>query len=312
MRTNRKIFLLLFLFVTFCSYSQNKWTTLRISDTYSPKNDISAIQFDKAGNMWAGTWCGLYKMINGEWKSAGLQNVYIQTFYIDNQNTKWAGAWGSGLSKSDDGVSWTAIKDIQPAGSINIVTADHRGTIWVGDWNCGVFSYKSGKWNSYKPEQISLGDNTVTSIAFDSKNNKWLGTYHGITVYNELTGSKLYNRENSQLPANDVYSLCADSKNNIWIGTTNGLALFTGKSWTIYKKENTGLPSNLILSIAEDQKGFIWVGTDKGVSLFNGKKWITYTVENSSLVDNRVQTIKVRQNKIYIGTGKGLSIVEYN
>ena len=135
---------------------------------------------------------------------------------------------------------------------------------------------------------------------------------HGITVYNELTGFKLYNRENSKLPANDVYSLCADSKNNIWIGTTNGLALFTGKSWTIYKKENAGLPSNLILSIAEDQKGFIWVGTDKGISLFNGKKWTTYTVENSSLVDNRVQTIKVHQNKIYIGTGKGISIVECN
>lgn len=312
MKTNRKIFLLLFLFVTFCSYSQNKWTTLRISDTYSPKNDIRAIQFDKGGILWVGTWCGLYKMIDAKWQLAGPPNTYIQTLYIDHNDTKWAGVLGGGLCKSDDGVFWTAIKDIQPAGEINIINTDSKGILWFGDWNCGVLSLKNSKWTSYKPEQISLGDNTVTSIACDSKNNKWFGTYHGITVYNELNGSKLYNRENSKLPANDVYSLCADSKNNIWIGTTNGLALFSGKNWTIYKKENAGLPSNLILSIAEDQKGFIWVGTDKGVSLFNGKKWTTYTVENSPLVDNRVQTIKVHQNKIYIGTSKGISIVECN
>ncbi len=310
MSTNRKISLILFLFVTLYAYSQCKWTTLRISEAYSPENDISAIQFDKNNNIWVGTWCGVYQLIGNQWHLAGLPNTYIQTFLIDASDTKWAGAWGTGLSKSKDGVTWITIKDIQPASSINIIGSDFKGNIWVGDWNSGVFSFKNNKWISYKPEQINLGDNTITSIACDSKNNVWFGTYHGVTVYNELTGSKLYNVENSKLPDNDVYSLCVGSKSNIWIGTTNGLACFSGKNWNIYKMANSLLPSNLILSLAEDKKGNMWVGTDKGLCSFNGKKWAIYTVENSPLVDDRIQTIEIHQSKIYIGTSKGLSVVE--
>jgi len=312
MGTNRKIVFLLFLFVALYANSQNRWTTCRISDTFSPENDISAIRFDKNEKMWVATWNGLYKTTDSKWQriGPGPQNVYIQAFYIDNQNTKWLGLFGAGLYKSEDGMLWTPIKEILPANSINVINADQVGNIWIGDWAHGVLSLKNNKWNFYKSDQINLGDNSVTSITSDSKKNIWFGTYHGISVYNELSGSKIYNRENSKLPDNDVYSLCSDSKNNIWIGTTNGLAKFNGKDWTVFKKETSEIPSNLILCIAEDQRGYIWIGTDKGLCFFNGKKWTTFNVENSPLVDNRVQTITVHKSKIYIGTSKGMSIIE--
>ncbi|WP_353332140.1 ligand-binding sensor domain-containing protein [Bacteroides sedimenti] len=312
MRNNRKIVMVFFVMIAFYAHSQTKWTECRISNAFSPGNDICSIQFDKDNNMWVGTWNGIYKFGERQWEQVGPANAFIHDFYIDKQNVKWIGLWGGGLYRSDDDKHWTQITDIKPAGCIFAINGDRNGNVWVGDWNCGVYSFINGRWNSYKKDEINLGDSTVTSISSDSKNNIWFGTYHGLTVYNESGRTKLYNKTNSKLPDNDVYSLCADSKNGIWIGTTNGLARFNGKDWLIYKKEDSCLPSNLILCIAEDQKGFIWAGTDKGVVFFNGKNWTTYSIENSPLVDNRVQTITVHQDRIYIGTSKGISIVEYD
>jgi ligand-binding sensor domain-containing protein len=310
MRTNKKIIIILFLGVILSAFSQSKWTTYRISNSFSPKNDISAIRFDKNENMWVATWNGLYKLVDNKWQTVGPENIYIQSFYIDNQDVKWVGILGARLYMSEDGMLWNPVKEVSLASSINAITADKTGTIWVGDWLQGVFSYKNKTWTNYKSDQLKLGDNSVTSISCDSKNNMWFGSYHGLTGYNPLSGSKIYNTENSKLPVNDVYSLYSDSKDNLWIGTINGLAEFNGKDWSIFKRETSDIPSGLIFCITEDQRGYIWIGTDKGVSFFNGKIWTTFNVENSQLIDNRVQTITAHNSKVFIGTSKGISVVE--
>lgn len=324
----KKLILSLFLFLfIFTSYSADRWTTLKIGEGYSPKNDIYSICFDKQGNLWAGTNYGVYKKEAGKWTAKGTENIYVQTFYIDNSDTKWAGLYGGGVFKSVGGDKWENVKDASPTNSVNVISADNKGNIWVGDWGGGAVNldgkgeidvntktggaanYDGQHWISYKADKVKLGDNSVTSIACDTKNNMWFGTYHGVSKLENGIWT-LFNIENSKLPDNDVYSLASDSKGNIWIGTCNGLAKLSGETWTIYKKENCGLVDNLILSLAEDSFGNIWVGTYKGVSVFDGSKWKTYTTKNSKLVHDRVQTIKAWNKKVYIGTTKGISVFE--
>ncbi|MDP4184183.1 MAG: two-component regulator propeller domain-containing protein [Bacteroidota bacterium] len=320
----KRILSMLFLFCTICAYSAGHWTTLKIEDNQSQKNDIRSICFDKQGDMWVGTCYGIYKYENGQWLAKGPEKVYIETLFIDKYDTKWAGLWDGGVYKCEDNKSWEKVKGASPNDCANIITADRKGSIWVGDWGGGAVNLerkgdimsnnissevqnKEDRWVVYKADKVKLGDNSILSITADAKGRTWFGTYHGVSVLDNGKWT-LFNKQNSQLPDNDVYSLSSDAKGNVWIGTCDGVVKVSGSKWTIYKKENSGLVCNLILSLATDSKGNVWVGTNKGVSVFNGSKWITYNVENGSLPDDRVQTIAVYKNKVYVGTSSGISV----
>jgi len=317
----------IFLFALFaCTTQKEKWENIRIDDIDSSKNDIRSICFDREGKMWVGTWFGVFENVDGKWQPQGPES-YVETLFIGSDDTKWAGLWGGGVYKCEAGGQWENVKEASPTNSVNVISADRKGSIWIGDWgggavnlegkgeidvnnkNGGAANFDGHQWVVYRNDSVSLGDNSVVAITCDVKNRMWFGTYHGVSMF-ENGNWTLYNKQNSQLPDNDVYSLASDSEGNVWVGTCNGLAKVSGENWTIYKKENSGLVENLILAIAEDSHGNIWVGTNKGVSVFNGKEWKTYTVDNSGLIDNRVQAIASFRNKVYVGTGNGISVFE--
>lgn len=328
-RTMKKLLMqmgILLLVVTACSTHKEKWENIRIENADSPKNDIRSICFDQEGKMWVGTWFGVFENVDGQWEAQGPES-YVETLFIGPDDTKWAGLWGGGVYKCVVGGQWENVKEASPTNSVNVISADNKGSIWVGDWGGGAVNldgkgeidvnnktggaanFNGSQWVVYKDEDVNLGDNSVVAIACDTQNRMWFGTYHGLSRLDKGVWT-LFNKQNSQLPDNDVYSLASDSKDNIWVGTCNGLAKLSGESWIIFKKENCGLVDNLIFAIAEDADGNIWVGTNKGVSVFDGSKWKTYTSDNSQLIDNRVQVIKVSGKKVYLGTGKGISVFE--
>lgn len=324
----KKILLLFFFFLSILqSFSIGRWTTYKIEEGYSPKNDICSICFGKQGGLWVGTNYGIYKNEAGKWVAQNVENIYVQNLFIDDKDTKWAGLYGGGVYKCEAGNNWEIVKDASPTNSVNVITSDKKGNIWVGDWGGGAVNldgkgeidvnnktggatnYNGKRWVSYKADQVNLGDNSVTSIVCDAKDRMWFGTYHGLSMLNNGIWT-LYNKQNSTLPDNDIYSLASDRKGNVWIGTCNGLVKISGSKWTVYNNENSGLSYDLILSLATGANGSVWVGTNKGAFFFDGTKWINYTVENSGLTDNRVQTIVVYKNKVYFGTSNGISVYE--
>ncbi len=309
----KKLIIILSLFISAHALATGKWTVSRIDKDYSPKNDITGLSFDKQGALWASTSCGVFAYANGSWEEKGLRKAYLHTIYVDDNNTKWAGLYLGGLHFSTDGNKWEKVNQPEMSGSVNAVTSDKKGTIWMGDWNEGLFSLTpgaKGKWAQYRSGKQLLGDNAIFSVTTDSKNQLWAGTTHGVSLYSNNQWT-LYNIKNSKLPDNIVYSLASDSNGTVWIGTANGLVKANSSGWTVYNNENSGLSCDLILALAVDEIGNIWVGTNKGAFYFNGQKWENFTVENSDLPDNRVQTIIARNNKIYFGTSYGLAIYEY-
>ena len=320
---------LLLLFLSFVSILQScstdQWTTLKIEDGDSPKNDICSICFDKQGSSWVGTNYGIYKNEADKWVAQGIENIYVQTLFIDDKDTKWAGLYEGGVFKCEAGNNWENVKDASPTNSVNVITSDIKGNIWLGGWGgCildldekgeiditnktgGAMIYDGKQWVSYKAAQVNLGDNSVNTIVCDAKGRIWFGTYHGLSMLNNGIWT-LYNKQNSTLPDNEVFSLAADSKGNVWIGTCNGLVKISGLEWTVYNNENSDLSCDLILSLATDENGSVLAGTNKGAFFFDGTKWRNYTAENSGLTDNRVQTIAVHKHKVYFGTSNGISV----
>ncbi|MBD1386572.1 hypothetical protein IDJ75_14895 [Mucilaginibacter rigui] len=279
----------------------------RIKEEFSPANDIVGIQFDSKGAMWVATSYGLYKKEQNEWVLSGAANIYMQSFFIDKHDKIWTALWGEGVHASVDGKKWESIKAAAPSGSANVITADNKGEIWVGDFSAGVLRSGKDKWINYKAGNVGLGDNSILAILPDNKSRMWFGSYHGLSLFDGKLW-RLYNKANSKLPDNNVYALLDDAKGDVWIGTCNGLARLSGNTWVVYNVENSGLSSDLILSLGVDAKGNIWAGTNKGVNVFDGKNWQTFNVKNSALIDDRVQVITAYKNAIYLGTSKGIAV----
>lgn len=139
----------------------------------------------------------------------------------------------------------------------------------------------------------------VTSIAFDSKGNAWIGTFDkGLIKYNS-NETIIYNSSNSLIQENKIWDIAVDSKDNIWIGC-KGLIKFDGNNFMLYNPQNTPMPEDIVFSIAIDSKDNIWftscVFREGGIVKFDGTTWTVFTPKNSIMPDNLVHSIAIDHN----------------
>lgn len=149
----------------------------------------------------------------------------------------------------------------------------------------------------------------VTSIAFDSKGNTWIGTFkQGLIKYNSEE-TIIYNSSNSTIPANmAIWDIAVDSKDNIWIGC-DGLMKYDGANFTLYNSTNTPIPEDFVYSIAIDSKDNIWFTScrfrEGGIVKYNGTNWNVFTPDNSDLPVNFVHSIAIDKNdNVWLALGE--------
>ncbi|WGH75511.1 histidine kinase [Tenacibaculum tangerinum] len=74
--------------------------------------------------------------------------------------------------------------------------------------------------------------------------------------------------------------------------------------------QNNGLPSLHINKSIQDHTGYLWLASKNGLIRFDGDEFNTYTTKNG-LISNNITTVATRENTLFIGTDKGLSIKDY-
>ncbi len=137
----------------------------------------------------------------------------------------------------------------------------------------------------------------VTSIAFDSKGNAWIGTFkQGLIKYNPQE-TIIYNSSNSILPASLViWDIAVDSKDNVWVGC-DGIIKYDGNKFTRYNTSNSPIPEDFVYSIAIDSKDNVWFTScrfkEGGFVKFDGTNWKVFTPDNSDLPVNSVKSIAI-------------------
>ena len=149
----------------------------------------------------------------------------------------------------------------------------------------------------------------VTSIAFDSRGNAWIGTFkQGLIKYNSQE-TIVYDSSNSLIPANSVmWKIAVDSKDNLWIGC-EGIIKFDGINYTLYNSKNTNMPEDFVYSIAIDSKDNIWFTScrfrEGGLVKYDGKTWKVFTPENSDLPVNFIHGIAIDHNdNVWLALGE--------
>ncbi|MFQ5543353.1 MAG: two-component regulator propeller domain-containing protein [Nitrospiria bacterium] len=106
---------------------------------------------------------------------------YVLDIAVDQNNVKWIGTWGAGLSRFD-GKKWTtytAGNGTIGGNFVHVLEVDPEGNLWAGT-DGGVTRFDGKNWKTYTTDD-GLLHNDVFSIAFDRKGSKYFGTWTGLS-----------------------------------------------------------------------------------------------------------------------------------
>lgn len=215
----------------------------------------------------------------------GLSNNKVNCVLQDKTGFIWFGT-ENGLNRFDG----CEFKLFNPSSENNNIISndiwclheDDYGNLWIGTKSGDVikFDFNSQKFSTWKIEEISTNDNSVTSIYVDKKQNVWVGTYQrGLFKFSQ-----------------------------------SGLKL---KNWKFDPNDSSGISNNFITSIVETNDGKIWISTYYGLNEFNPEKPETgfkkYFTNYGSLNNNLIWELRLSKfdkNKIWICTAGGVNYID--
>jgi len=158
-----------------------------------------------------------------------------------------------------------------------------------------------------------LNTNYINGVAQDKQGRMWFATEYGVSVYDSYTW-KNYTAQDG-LPRTEYFMIKVDSSNNIiaapyW--SSAPIAVLKNNRWTLISEipQLAGIQKNYTSFdfIYENNKQILCFGTNEGVFLYKDKKWSRIS-QKDGLIDDRVNTIKSFQNKLYVCTENGLSVI---
>lgn len=229
---------------------------------------IGGIAFDSDNNMWV-TNSGVDKilhvrMANGTWKAFDFSGYVTESMpesdvAIDQQNQKWIIIpRNNGLIVFNDNNTITNTSDDKikklsnnvgygglPSNNVYSIAVDLDGEVWVGtDAGIAVFYNPENIFtnNNFDAQQILvdqggfiqplLGSETVTAIAVDGANRKWIGTERAGVFLMSADGTEEvehFTEENSPLFSNTITSIAINQiTGEVFFGTDKGLISYKG------------------------------------------------------------------------------------
>lgn len=234
----------------------------------SPFVRICGLALDKSKNLWITQTevPGSIKVLkkDGTWitNPVTISVPTIGDIIITSKDQKWIVLpRGYGLFVLDDNKTPDVFNDDrykkllvqdsenQPISFVYSIAEDLEGNIWVGTDQGPVIYYTPEKVfdTDIKASRIKIPRNdgtdladfmlkteTITAIAVDGANRKWLGTASsGVYLLSPdgTTQIKSFNEQNSPLFSNSIVSLSIDDKTgDVWFGTSKGVQSYRGNA----------------------------------------------------------------------------------
>jgi len=169
---------------------------------------------------------------------------------IDNNGTKWIGAYSNGLLAYNENIVNNPLRSISseeqnlPFPRVTALALDNRNQLWIGTiLGLRVLFNTTGFYEDPNPSLNSiiiledgiarelLEDQLITDIEVDGSNNKWVGTGDSGAFYFSADGQNTiyhFTTNNSPLPSNTINDISVDEANGVvYIATNKGLLSFT-------------------------------------------------------------------------------------
>ena len=208
--------------------------------------------------------------------------------------------------------------------------------IWIATEGAGLLLFnpktqevKTYHHSSSNPKSIS--SNYIRSLALDSQNRLWIGTFNDLNIYHEGNDSFVsYSSspvESGSLSQRSVRSIFMDSQGGMWLGTYFGGLNYYHPIRNRFKNiqripYKNSLSDNVVSCITEDKDKNLWIGTnDGGLNLYNPKtqQFTHYILQENEreigIGSNNIKAVYVDEQKslVYIGThAGGLTVLHRN
>jgi signal transduction histidine kinase/streptogramin lyase len=245
-------------------------TVLSLSRAYGTEINklVNSVTATRDHSVWVGTVDGIYRVHGGDLgKSptrygleAGLPSPAVSALHADESDAVWV-ATSEGLALGRDGrFVRLALNSQIKFTRITAITVDQRGTLWICDFEKGLFRWSNGQLKPFVGPE--LAGKTVRAVYAAQNGDVWIGlTEGGVARYRE--GLLRSYSERDGLAADTVTAISGSERGAIWIATTDGLTRFVNDQFVTVTKSN-GLPGNIIEAIVE-QNGYVWLGASAGI-----------------------------------------------
>jgi hypothetical protein len=233
---------------------------------------VSGLDYDDEGNLWvvnsgAPDLLSVMKR-DGSWKSfnlgGSLSGIDVSKLMVDSYNQKWILKRSDGFvivfndNNTLDNVTDDKAKVLGsssgnggiPGSKVYALATDLEGEVWVGsDKGISVFYNPADIFTpgvNFDAQQILVPRNdgsgladylleteTVTAIAVDGGNNKWVGTERaGVFLFSPdgLEEIHHFTTDNSPLLSNNIIDIAIDEDGEVFIGTASGIVSFRGEA----------------------------------------------------------------------------------
>ena len=232
------------------------------------ENNVNALAFDRAGNLWAGTVAGPRVRIGGKWSTPPGSGAIgrVNALEVTPDGTVWIGA-NSGLWFGGTGgvsvVPELAGKPISALGRryTRVVAAGPDGA-WQKSGS-GAWVRLPGRFQQHVRAVHPAVDGTV-----------WVGTASGLYLL-DPAGRKPVVRlgRPEELCSSNVHCIAARADGALAIGSTGGVDVYVGRKRVAWWSSEHKIPSRQVRGIAFAKDGTFWMATAVGLVQRDRDRW---------------------------------------
>lgn len=287
----------------FDSYNLNSTPKHLLKNHY-----ITKVLEDKEGNFWfLDRNEGLFMTLSTQFKFLNFSSTYADKKIVtikSNQNALWFSSKNGEIWQVDTNLDSKLIYqeksppyDFYPFEILDNHTLFLPGSKLYTTEGKLIVNHNSSSTSSYKsitrtPSCLLVGvSNGILKIVMKD-NYQFEKTYLNRLQFNERTNAII------------------SDKKNIWIGSVNGLNKLESDSVTSLSKINP-LLSNRVMALACFKTDYLILGTrGAGVLIYNKRNNDVKQIDTETgLISDMIKSVFVKKNNIYVGTNKGLSII---
>ncbi len=200
------------------------------------------------------------EMVTYNTRNSGIPSNSILCIAVDNNNLKWIGTDGAGISSFDGAnfITYNKTNSPLPDNRISSIYVDVQNNKWIGTTSGGLAIFNGLSWIQVNSTNSNLPDDLVITKIIGDKNGKiWISTTgYGIIQFDRLN-SKIYNKQNTGMPIDYINDMTVDNNNVLYFATYNGIVKYDGINWSIYNNSNSGIP-NYVVVLAAHYNNYIF------------------------------------------------------
>jgi len=189
-------------------YSNGEWKTFgseNLASGDSANELVYDVEVAPDGKVWVVTSRSVASFENETWtvhqEGQGFSSSrFFNALALDANGRPWA-AHSNGMDVFENG-AWISIEQTDYT-SPESLAVDAKGQVWFGTLSDGAYLFDGGTWTQFDKSSEKLLSNHVTALSSDSGGRVWLGTTHGLTVFDGANWQSFL-MSNSGLGDNDI------------------------------------------------------------------------------------------------------------